>query len=940
MKRYVDLALTSLKEIEDADTRLPLDAIDRLRYLQLGDVAKLPQIIVVGDRSSGKSSILHAISGIEFPIDNDLGTRFTTELIFRRAKSHYTLVQFVKSSISEIIGEAIQRMGLPKSKLSQDILRIEVYSPKLTPLTLIDLPGFVQPSSGLQEERILVDKITKRYIKQPNSIILVASAANCAINRGALQTARRYDRTGERTFGIITKPDLLNEESKTELHLQFSRYVAKLPNLPRGWHVLRNRSQTERYAQANERDQIETRFIQTGVLSSLPLERLGIHSLRKTLNDVLVGHTENKLQQLIETIQSNTVALEAQQAKLTNLRMNSELRTYLTSLADGFHRLALDAIHGKYAATFSSSLHNSEMKPRKQIQNLNRAFCVTMSTKGASRVIQQDGERNWNVKDGRDHSGKDEEVSVRETKQTRYPDPLQPFLDLYDFPDPEPISESTLKLQLERLAAVNQGTGFPGIPNREIAIGLFKTQSKPWKAIAERHIENVTSYAKTFVERLLKHVLGSDDRTEKALLEHVVTPFFRKRGEQMRVKLEEILQPYSDGCSMPDDAEFQDYLSKRSVQDLMDRVVDRFSEWNMSTSTYKNHMDSLELKAALRMLANVEMSRSCISAAEKALRMATAHYEISRRSFTQHIVNLVVESCLVRKIPGMFTAKSVAQMDELKLRELVPVAQILQDSETLQKKLHILNAALHRIQQYKVREKEGGNHSYYFHPREIVRPDDGHQTGRSVLTVNSLSSSTISSSPRSVSSSTSVQTPDTRYSKSPSPSDPTESHPSTDHVKTTTQIGQSTLCPGSGTSYAMHPRTPNPNPSTDQSNWNLNNTSWSQNTGSLVALTSRSLEEPPEQRNTETPQTHSTSSKSSEEMEVGKRYLRDTLHVFAYGTDDLSTMDTLPRKASVHTPGSMEEARKLSFSINLGYIPGPLWDKFQQDICTRNFKLE
>ncbi|KAH7017078.1 P-loop containing nucleoside triphosphate hydrolase protein [Ilyonectria destructans] len=651
MNRYVDLASTSLQEIEDVDTRLPLDAIDRLRYLQLGDVAKLPQIIVVGDRSSGKSSILHAISGIEFPIDNDLGTRFTTELIFRRAKSHCTLVQvipgddsecpnpslisfewpsFVKSSILEIIDEAIQRMGLPKSKLSRDILRIEVCSPKLAPLTLIDLPGFVQPSSGLQEERILVDKIAKRYIKQPNSIILVASAANCAVNSGALQTARRYDRTGERTFGIITKPDLLNEESKTELHLHFSRYVAKLPNLPRGWHVLRNRSRNER--------------------------------LRKTLNDVLVGHTENKLQQLIETIQSNMLALEAQQTKLTSLRMNSEeVRTYLTGTADGFHQLALDAIHGRYTATSSSSLHDSEMKPRRQIQNFNRAFRVTMSTKGASRVIQQDGERDWNVKDGSDHSSKDEEV--RETKQTQYLDPLQPFLDLYDFSDPEPISESTLKSQLEQLAAVNQGTGFSGIPNHEIAIGLFKTQSKPWKAIAERHIENVTSYAKTFVERLLKHVLGSDDRTEKALLEHVVTPFFRKRGEQMRVKLEEILQPYSDGYSMPDDAEFQDSLSRRSVQDLMDRVVDRFSELNTSTSTYKNQINSLELNAALRMLANVEMSRSCNSTAEKTLRMATAHYEISRRSFTQHIVNLVVESCLVRKIPGMFTAKSVAQLD-------------------------------------------------------------------------------------------------------------------------------------------------------------------------------------------------------------------------------------------------------------------------------------
>lgn len=280
-------------------------------------------------------------------------------------------------------------------------------------------------------------------------------------------------------------------------------------------------------------------------------------------------------------------------------------------------------------------------------------------------------------------------------------------------------------------------------------------------------------------------------------------------------------------------------------------------------------------------------------------------------------------------------------MDELKLRELVPVSQILQDSENLQKKLRVLNAALHRIQQYKAREKESGNYSYYFHPREIVRPDAGHQTGRSVLTVNSLNSSTISSSPRSVSSNTSVQTPDTRYSKSPSPSDPKESHPSTDHVKTTTKIGQSTLCPGSGTPYVMHPRTPNPNPSTDQSDCNLKNTSLSQNIGSLVALTSRSLEEPPEQRNTETPQTHSTYSKSDDEIEVGQRYLRDTLFVFAYGTDDLSIMDTPPRKdRRPHTPGSMKEARKLSYSISLRYIQGSLSDKVQQGICTSNFKVE
>ena len=62
-----------------------LDKIDKLFACGVGDHIDLPQLVVVGDQSSGKSSVLEGLTNLPFPRDSGLCTRFATHITFRRS---------------------------------------------------------------------------------------------------------------------------------------------------------------------------------------------------------------------------------------------------------------------------------------------------------------------------------------------------------------------------------------------------------------------------------------------------------------------------------------------------------------------------------------------------------------------------------------------------------------------------------------------------------------------------------------------------------------------------------------------------------------------------------------------------------------------------------------------------------------------------------------
>jgi hypothetical protein len=146
------LTTSSLEALQTTEQRQLMDLVDRLRRAGLSSVLQLPQIVVCGDQSSGKSSVLEAITEIPFPRKENLCTRFATEIIMRRdvesaifckinphddrsdeakkklRKFSRTIKDF--SELPALIDEATKVMGLDQHKaFSQDVLSIEICGP-------------------------------------------------------------------------------------------------------------------------------------------------------------------------------------------------------------------------------------------------------------------------------------------------------------------------------------------------------------------------------------------------------------------------------------------------------------------------------------------------------------------------------------------------------------------------------------------------------------------------------------------------------------------------------------------------------------------------------------------------------------------------------------------------------------------------------------------
>jgi GTPase SAR1 family protein len=263
-EQHIPISTSSLDALQSDEQRQVLNIVDSLRQCGLEGIVSLPQLVVCGDQSSGKSSVLEAITEIPFPRKENLCTRFATEIVLRRAptpsirtriipkktrpKQEQAELERFREFISDfrelpdLIDKATALMGIAEATdqmrkaFARDILSIEISGPDRPQLTLVDLPGLIHSENKTQSSADvqLVWDLVEGYISNPRTIILaIVSAKNDYANQIILKRAREFDKKGSRTLGTITKPDDIHPNSGNET--AFINLAKKRRYLLRAW---------------------------------------------------------------------------------------------------------------------------------------------------------------------------------------------------------------------------------------------------------------------------------------------------------------------------------------------------------------------------------------------------------------------------------------------------------------------------------------------------------------------------------------------------------------------------------------------------------------------------------------------------------------------------------------------------------------------------------
>uniref|UniRef100_A0A674ANU0 Dynamin-1-like protein n=1 Tax=Salmo trutta TaxID=8032 RepID=A0A674ANU0_SALTR len=308
------------------ETLIPI--INRLQevFLTVGaEIIQLPQIVVVGSQSSGKSSVLESLVGRDFlPRGSGIVTRRplvlqlvnVPPLAERRLQEngmHLTQKQRYFLEIRKEIEEETERSSGGNKGISPEPIYLKIFSPHVLNLTLVDLPGITKVPVGDQPEDIeaQVQEMILSFISNPNSLILSVSPANSDLaTSDALKLAREVDPDGRRTLLVVSKLDLMDAGTDA-LEVLLGRVIP----VRLGIVGVVNRSQhdinTQKSIEDTARD--EQAFLQRHYPSLA--SRCGSRYLARTLSRLLMHHIRDCLPELKRRV---TVLSAQYQARLSS----------------------------------------------------------------------------------------------------------------------------------------------------------------------------------------------------------------------------------------------------------------------------------------------------------------------------------------------------------------------------------------------------------------------------------------------------------------------------------------------------------------------------------------------------------------------------------------------------------------------------------------------
>lgn len=338
----------------------------------------LPKICVVGDQSTGKSSLIEGISEIKVPRSEGTCTRCPLEINLAESDDDWRCVIHLSRRYifdpkrvkapekSEPLGPWIALGGQddeyfvtltnkmeikkgiwcaqhailspstdsqdfvpenmldmtqkPQVKFSPNAVRLDISGPYLPNLSFYDLPGVISQAEQENEGYLvdLVENLVKDYVSQEHCIVLLTlPMTDDATNSSAARVVRNIKGATDRTLGVLTKPDRRpSTETFDQWHeiLEGSKF-----QLGHGYYVIRNNPDPiVSHAQARkEEDIFFTASMWKRDLVAFQ-DRFGTRKLQSALSDLLMRQILGSLPHIIAQIDEKSKAIDEELKTLPN----------------------------------------------------------------------------------------------------------------------------------------------------------------------------------------------------------------------------------------------------------------------------------------------------------------------------------------------------------------------------------------------------------------------------------------------------------------------------------------------------------------------------------------------------------------------------------------------------------------------------------------------
>ncbi|KAF2137802.1 uncharacterized protein K452DRAFT_235356 [Aplosporella prunicola CBS 121167] len=551
-----------------------LAKIDKLFACNVGHHIDLPQIVVVGDQSSGKSSVLEGLTRLPFPRDSGLCTRFATQITFRRATTKSVSVSVIpgkdalpdhvetirawkktdikkldKDTFADIMREAQEVMGVssqgggPLKTFSSDVLSIEVAGLDKEHFAVIDVPGIFQRVTKdltTQEDKAFVKSMVGSYMANPRSIMLTVVPANVdPATQLILEMAEEVDKEGQRTLGVLTKPDLVDPGAEANV---VDMVEGRSHQLFLGWCLVKNPGQKDVLDPKFDRYSSEEIYFKTQApWNSLPLDRVGVTSLRERLQELLARHIRQEFPKVKSEVNKKLKECKKSLEKLGPKRDTpAEQSRFLIDIATNFQIVTNKALDAKYFDDCFTKL--PDLKIATLVVNRNEELSESFALYGHTYQFKE----GWDQEENIEGEINGEEIGEHNQEVKKENGTLSQSKDAEELDD---ILYHQSKLPYPKQNGILRWITHVYTHSRGFELGQFdpsllamtmKAQSKNWDGLALGYISDIVVITHIFINTLLKHVCPNGNVREKiksVLMENLVERY-QKAFEHVRFILE------------------------------------------------------------------------------------------------------------------------------------------------------------------------------------------------------------------------------------------------------------------------------------------------------------------------------------------------------------------------------------------------------------------